>query len=205
LKFYNEEGIEQLFKKATGSMGSQNARSLATVWALDQLSSKTKALLQVISLLDPDDIPEELLIDKSGEVKLGNYPKTRGDYYDARSELLSSSLINQNADQERLSLHRLIQDTTRAIMDEQELTAAFQSAMSLLISAWPFQSMKEHHSIARFSKCEAIFPSVLRLKNRHESLMRDSINFPLNIRFAKLFNDVGWWGSILKNHDCMFH
>jgi hypothetical protein len=192
LKFYNEEGIEQLFKKATDLMGARNARSLATVWALDQLSSNTKALLQVISLLDPDDIPEELLIHKSSDADLGDYPKTRGDYYDARSELLSSSLINQNADQEKLSLHRLIQDTTRAIMNEKELIATFQVAMSLLLSAWPFQSMKDHHSTSRFRKCEAIFPSVLRLKNKLQSLIDDSVDVPLNIRYARLFNDVGW-------------
>jgi hypothetical protein len=51
-----------------------------------------RAILQVICLLDPDGVPEGLLIDKLGEVKLQDYPQTMGEYYDARLELLSSSL-----------------------------------------------------------------------------------------------------------------
>ena len=192
LKYYNEEGIEKLFRKQTDLSDGQSISSLATVWALDRLSREARALLQVICLLDPDNIPEEILIDKSSEVKLEHYPKSRGDYYDARLELVSSSLVNQNADQERLSLHRLIQDTVKAMMNQEGLVAAFQAATSLIISAWEFQSMKEHHSIARFSKCETVFPSVLRLKNGLEPHIKESPDFPVDIRVARLFNDTGW-------------
>ena len=110
LDYYNEEGIEALLKKQSELTG-QDVSSLVTVWALDRLSQSTKTLLRVICLLDPDQIPEELLIDKDKEVKLEHYPKSRGDYYNARSELVSSSLINQSAGQ--VSLHRLIQDTAK--------------------------------------------------------------------------------------------
>jgi hypothetical protein len=192
-KFYNEEGILRLFDRQTGANESQQFRSLATVWALDQLSANTKALLQVICLLDPDGIPEGLLIDKLGEVKLQDYPQTMGEYYDARLELLSSSLITRNANEDKLSLHRLIQDTAKAMMGKQELIAAFEAANSLVISAWPFQSMKEHHSIARFTECEAIFPSVLRLKLGLTELIQTASDFQPDIRVARLLNDTGWY------------
>jgi hypothetical protein len=193
LKYYNEEGIQGIFEKHTEPTDSHRARSLATVWAFDQLSKSTKALLQVICLLDPDDIPEELLIDKCGVVKLESYPKSKGAYYDASSELVSSSLINKDPDLERLSLHRLIQDTAKAVMTKEELVAAFQAATSLILEVWPFQSMEEHHSVARFSKCETLFPSVLRLKAGLEPLIKDATDFPLDIRVARLFNDTGWY------------
>jgi tetratricopeptide (TPR) repeat protein len=196
LKYYNEEGIEGLFDKQTERETADNAhtiRSLATVWALDRLSKGTRALLQVICLLDPDEIPEELLINKSASAKLDGYPTSRGDYYKARSELVASSLINQDAEHKNISLHRLIQETAKARMEPNELVAAFQAAGSLIISAWPFQSMKEHHSVARFSRCEAIFPSVLRLKDGLEPLIQASVDFPLDIGLAKLFNDTGWY------------
>lgn len=192
LKFYETEGIEQLQKKQSTSTDSEKARSLATVWALDSLSPQTMGLLQVICLLDPDNIPEEILVENCGDVELSGYPKSRGDYYDARAELLQSSLINQNAEQEQLSLHRLIQETTKAMMGESRLFEVFQAALSLVALTWPFQSMKEHHSIARFGKCGAVFPSVLRLKNGLEPLIRGPSNFPLDIRMAQLFNDTGW-------------
>lgn len=199
LKYHNEEGIEALLKKQSESI-SQGVSSLATLWALDRLSKSTRTLLQVICLLDPDHIPEDLLIDKNSEVKLEHYPKSRGDYYNARSELVSSSLINHNADQ--ISLHRLIQDTAKSMMSGEELIAAFQAAISLVVSAWQVQSMKEHHSVARFSKCEGVFPSVLRLKNGLEPLIQEPGDFPFDIRVAKLFNDTGWYDP--TPHGCEY-
>lgn len=192
LQFYNEEGIEQLHKNLPDSTYPENARSLATVWALDRLSPKTRALLQVVCLLDPDDIPEELLVDESSEIELSDYPKNRGEYFRARGELLSSSLIQQNVEYQKLKLHRLVQDATKFMMDEGQLFEDFRAAIRLVISAWPIQSLKEHHSIARFSKCEIIFPSVLRLKNGLEPFITGPSNFALDIRVAQLFNDTGW-------------
>lgn len=192
LKYYDEEGIEELFKKQTKVAGESQASSLATLWSLDRLSSSTKALLQVICFLDPDDIPEELLIDKAAGTSLANYPKSRGHYYDARLELVSSSLIGQNVQQEKLFLHRLVQDTIKSMMTREELISAFQSATSLVLDAWPFQSLKEHHSVARFSRCEVTFPSVLRLRNNMEILVEKYPDFPLDMRLARLFNDAGW-------------
>lgn len=193
LRLYNDEGVESLYGMQIGADNEPVRRSLMTLWALDKRSSKTKALLQVISLLDPDEIPEDLLIGKRGVVTHENYPQSTGNYYQARAELLASSLINQNTEQKKIGLHRILQDTVRGRMTEGELAIAFQTALNLVVAAWPFQSMKEHHSIARFSKCEDIFPSVLRLKDRIEHLIQSSTSFPLDIRVARLFNDVGWY------------
>jgi hypothetical protein len=53
--------------------------------------------------------------------------------------------------------------------------------------------MREHHWIARFPKCETIFPSILRLKSRAEEFIRDGRDYALNIELAKLLNDTGWY------------
>jgi hypothetical protein len=193
LKLYNEEGIVRLQKMQNVFSKSDRVSSLVTLWSLDRLSVCTKALLWVISLLDPDEIPEELLLNKSGHLELPNYPETRKDYLLARAELLSSSLIQQNDEQQKISLHRLTQETARAMMDQSQLFQAFQTAIQLVMGEWPIQSMKEHHWIARFNKCEPIFPSILRLKSRAEEFIRDGCDFALNIRLAKLFNDTGWY------------
>ncbi|KAK4143117.1 uncharacterized protein C8A04DRAFT_29133 [Dichotomopilus funicola] len=192
LKYYQEEADN-----------ASAIRSLATVWALDRLSPGTKALLQVICLLDPDEISEELLIDKTAAVKIPNYPTTRDEYYKAQSELISPSLINHWEQQDitpdsfhstnKISLHRLIQDTAKARMTPDELVAAFHAAGALIIASWPFQNMKDHHSVARFTACKALFPSVLRLKNGLEPLVQGSDDFPLDISWARLFNHAGWY------------
>ncbi|KAL4787536.1 hypothetical protein BJX76DRAFT_318309 [Aspergillus varians] len=192
LRFYNEDGIERLQRRTSGTTESEKVRSLATVWALDCLSLGTKALLQVICLLDPDDIPEELLLDKSHAVELKNYSEGRVQYLHAGAELLSSSLISQNAEQGKLSLHRLVQEIARGMMDETKLFKALRAATQLVTSAWSFQSLKEHHSVARFGKCEAIFRCVFRLKTGIEPFIGNHKEAPLDIQLADLFNGTGW-------------
>ena len=96
-----------------------------------------------------------------------------------------------NEEQEKIALHRLIQETVRGLMNEGQLFKAFKTALYLLMSVWPFQSMVEHHSIARFPKCEALFPSLLRLKDGIEPLIR-SHNLSLGVSIARLLNDAGW-------------
>ncbi|UPK93796.1 hypothetical protein LCI18_004731 [Fusarium solani-melongenae] len=191
-EFLQEEGIENLYARQSGSRNAQKTQSLATYWALDCLSDPAKALLQVMCLLDPDDIPEDILIDKSGQVSLTDYPGSRGDYYSARRELFSYSLIKQNRTN-KLSLHRLVQDAAKLMMEKDQLVSAFQAASKLIVSAWPFQSIKEHHSTARFSKCEDIFPCVLCLKDGLLSILETTPDFPMDISLARLFNDTGWY------------
>ncbi|RSL54940.1 hypothetical protein CEP54_009623 [Fusarium duplospermum] len=192
LEFLQEEGIEKLYERQSGSTDKQKTQSLVTYWALDRLSGPTKALLQVMCLLDPDDIPEDILIDKHGQVKLTGYPRSRGNYYSARGELLSSSLISQKRNN-KLSLHRLVQDAAKAMMEKDQLVSTFQAAAKLIVSAWPFQSIKEHHSTVRFSKCEDIFPCVLRLKDGLQSILATMPDFPVDISLTRLFNDTGWY------------
>ncbi|CCC14292.1 unnamed protein product [Sordaria macrospora k-hell] len=194
LDLFNEEGIHALFQwQAESSKDQQKGQSLATYWALDTLPKESMALLRVISLLDPDDIPEDLLIDRKKVVKLEGYPTSRGEYHNAKAELLASSLMNQHTETYKLRLHRLVQDATRRTMKPDELISAFEAASNLVLEAWPFQSMINHHSVERFGKCEALFPSVLRLKNRIELQVKEYPGFPLDIRLAQLFNDTGWY------------
>lgn len=199
LKYYEEEGIERLLT-LLDSKESIGAHSLVTLWALKRLLPATRALLQVISLLDPDKIPEDLLIDRKNEVQLDHYPKTIGEYYKARAQLIASSLVVQNVGQGNLALHRLIQDTARALMDQEQLRLAFQAVGNLVISAWTFQKVEQHHSTKRFEDCERVFPSVLRLKNGLEPFIRQQSDFVSDLRLARLFNDTGWY-SVPTWHD----
>lgn len=195
LKLLDDKGIATTFQTAFDLYKGQESRSLATIWALDRLAGPTRALLQVMCLLDPDAIPEELLTSHSVKQDLPDYPKTQLEYLRARGELLSSSLISLHEESGEIAIHRLIQDTVLHDMKREGLEAAYQVAISLTIAIWPFQSMKEHHSVARFSKCEVFFPSVLRLKDGLEPMIRER-SLPLkNLEAARLFNDVGWYVS----------
>ncbi|KAL6895043.1 hypothetical protein GGI43DRAFT_424491 [Trichoderma evansii] len=192
-KLLDDKGIATTFQTTADLYRGQKSRSLATIWALDRLEGPTRALLQVICLLDPDAIPEELLTSGSVGQDVSDYPKTRLEYLRARGELLSSSLINLHEESGELSIHRLIQDSVLHAMSRGQLEAAYRAAIALAIAIWPFQPMQEHHSIERFSKCKTFFPSVLRLKDGINPLIREGSFSPANLEAARLFNDVGWY------------
>jgi hypothetical protein len=191
LEFWDKEGIAQLEQMQPVSTASEKARSLATVWALDRLSAVTIALLQVLSFLDPDSIPEHILKDHLGNAPLEAFPKTRGEYFTARAQLLSSSLVSHNIKEEQISLHRLIQDTIRAMIKPGNLLATVRTALDMVVMAWPFQLPSELHSNKRFAECARIFPCILRLRAWVEQLILEK-NFDPGTSFAKLLNDTGW-------------
>ncbi|OBT70593.1 hypothetical protein VF21_10401, partial [Pseudogymnoascus sp. 05NY08] len=81
--------------------------TLGTVWALDDLK-EGRALLEVISFLDPDSIPESLLEKNPA-----------------------------NRDKKTLRVHRLIQDTVRTQMDEATFNEVYARAIDMISARWP--------------------------------------------------------------------
>lgn len=186
LRCCSKGGIDKILERQGKIQGGRYL-----YWSLDRLSDPARALLQVISLLDQDNIPRKMLLYRTSKAKLRNYPSCVAEYMDAQEELFSSSLLNLDRDQWKLSLHRLVQDLVRLSMDEDTLFAAFHMALDLVIIGWPFQSTKDHNPIARLEKCEQVFPSVLCLKDGLKQLINTSPHFPLNVDIARLLNDAG--------------
>lgn len=111
-------------------------QTLGTVWALDDLK-EGRALLEVISFLDPDSIPESLLEKNPACKGWDRYPQTALEYSKARAELLSRSLIYRNRDKKTLRVHRLIQDTVRAQMDDATFNEVYSRTLDMLGARWP--------------------------------------------------------------------
>ena len=111
-------------------------QTLGTVWALDDLK-EGRALLEVISFLDPDSIPESLLEKNPACRDWDRYPKTSLEYSKARAELLSRSLIYRNRDRKTLRVHRLIQDTVRTQMDDATFNDVYSRVLDMIAARWP--------------------------------------------------------------------
>ena len=191
LKLYNEAGAKQLHKLGMNSTKTGYIRNLSTVWALDTLPLETLTMFQVISLLDPDRIPEIILISGAAEVKVESYPKPLLVYLRARANLIKSSLVSINDEKKQLSVHRVVQDQTRAEMDEEQFRKIFQAAVTLLCKVWPFQSRRKSHYISRIDKCEELYPCVVRLKRAFDQAEAAS-GFQPDDEFAALIHDLGW-------------
>ncbi|KAF2673381.1 hypothetical protein BT63DRAFT_421538 [Microthyrium microscopicum] len=171
LDLYERETVRSDFYK-DGVMSVQ--KNLYTVWAFEDLSPQALALLYVISFLDPDQIPEELLLNMANveEIdRIKDYPQDTAEFVAARTELTKSSLLKRNRERKELIIHRIVQDTSRARMDVDTFKAVFNGVQSLLYITWPFSMFD--HSVERLKKCEPTVPhvaSMLRIYGESDML-----------------------------------
>ena len=169
--------------------------NLATVWSLQQFSESGETLLQVLSMLDPDSVPETLLNHYSGKIELKGYPADMIAYYRARAELMGASLVslvNQAETQKDLALHRLLQDVVLARMDESRLTTVFNAVLQSINLEWPFQSLHERHTRDRWNQCSLLYPHVAHLKRLASSLEPIKHKSLESTTFVALLSDAGW-------------
>jgi hypothetical protein len=195
LEYYDREQCVKDFIDFNLGQDTGYEHTLSTVWALDRLSRGASSLLEVISLIDPDRIQEEILEQDSSTVQIEDgrgYPQDPSEYLKARAELIKSSLITRNKIQHIIRVHRLTQDGVRAAMDHKRLQQTFNSAVSLISSVWPFVTIDRRHNITRWEKCDSLVPHILRLKNFYSSFNAPPKTLEPGIKFAKLLNDVGW-------------
>ena len=108
-------------------------------WALDVLDDQAAALLNILSMLDPDGIPEEILTASPSFMPIAYYPSQILEYKAARAMLLSHGLVSRDEGKGRLVLHRLIQDAARRRMSKDYTIAAFNSCVALINAVWPYQ------------------------------------------------------------------
>lgn len=165
--------------------------TIASVWALESLKHG-RTLLEVLSFLDPDEIHEVILTTHADVVSLANFPKASSAYQTARTELLQCSLISRDKAAEKIQVHRLIQDTTRAKLNEKEFKAVFSAALTLISSVWPHQSFSWRHGVARWRVCEQLFPHIRKLKCHAARLAYAYETLEADFELAKLLTDAGW-------------
>lgn len=178
--------------------------TVASVWALENLK-KGSGLLAVLSMLDPDGIPEKMLEQSVGKISHANFPSTATDYQTARSELLNSCLISKDREAKKILVHRLIQDGTRARMTKDQFIAAFSAATEAVCNVWPSTGFGTRHNVDRWMECEELSPHVIRLKNRFSRLSQAArAVLAENLHFAHLLNEFGWYVSeLLDNVDML--
>jgi hypothetical protein len=161
-------------------------------WALETLEGGSSALLDILSMLDPDGIPERILTAEPTYIYVENYPSSRSAYEDARAELLGYGLVKRDRNSGNLMLHRLVQDAARQRMSKDHSRAVFNSCVKLLNAVWPYQNFTWRHSISRWPECEELFPHIIRLQKFAKHI--DTLITDLNgaYEYARLTTDAGW-------------
>lgn len=194
LRSYEErQGQQRLLQwPLSGSLLQQTnrERSIASVWALDSLANG-KELLDVLSMLDPDGIPEILFSHETADDDPAKDQRME-EYKKARNELLVRSLVTSNKREKKLFVHRIVQDVARARMRQSDLRETFFSCVRLLCARWPFEVLTWRHGIVRWAACEDLFPHIERLKNLYPEITQSTNMFEDYFAFARLLVDAGW-------------
>jgi hypothetical protein len=167
LRYRKERSHAELFSL---KLGPSKARvgyehTIASVWALEHLDEGSQALLQAMSLLDPDSIPEYILEENPAASTWPGYPLTSAEYQNARTELIQRSLVIRQKDKKTLNIHRLIQDAVRARMTDDEFSKAISSMLSFVSAVWPYEQFSFGNEIYRWARCQELFPHILKLQS----------------------------------------
>ena len=182
LHAYSEDGT--LRKEARGN--------IASFWAIDQLSVRSRSLLQVLAILDPDCIPEKIVNQYAAQPgHLTDYPKSDWEYSSARGELLRTSLVERNQSRNEINMHRVVQDTVVAMMSKGELFAVFLAAAAMVKAAWGDTPLDKRHDWQLSKARASLFPHTECLKALYEKLYADT-RFENCLEFAILMNEAAW-------------
>jgi hypothetical protein len=192
--FGDHEGSQAFFdwQNPDKSRSTSNYQSnVASVWAFDRLG-KGAALINIISMLDPDAIPESIFTSPLRENDSELVRSIKSNYVAARTELLARSLVTGNKEKRKLSVHRLVQDVARARLRQPDLRQYFLACVELINGRWTFQELTWRHGIARWENCEELFPHIQRLKTVFPLITPPPDSFD-DYEFAKLLIDSGWY------------
>jgi hypothetical protein len=177
---------------------SDNERSLsnyeynvASVWAFDRLEEGVH-LMNVVCMLDPDAIPEALFTSPITARSSELIRDLKAGYVSTRTELLARSLITGNKREKKIFVHRLVQDVARARMPQSDIRIYFTACVELINEIWPFQQLTWRHGVARWAKCEELFPHVQRLKTMFPTITPSPDSFE-DYEFARLLIDSAWY------------
>jgi hypothetical protein len=191
-KYDDESSRRQLHAFEEAGSRRQEARgNMSTIWAIEQLDPSSRVLLQLCSMLDPDCIEERILKDFDlASQHASDYPKDWMAYSRTRAELLKRSLVTRNEDRQELRIHRVVQDSLKAKMTNEQAATMFSSALALVNKAWGPTPLAKRHDRSLSKTREGLFPHALVLKTIFEKLY--SNESAVAVPMAVLMNEAAW-------------
>ncbi|KAK3718564.1 hypothetical protein LTR37_005068 [Vermiconidia calcicola] len=192
-----DQGKAEKLHKTSVKQSSDYNFTLSTVWAIEGLHEKILSLLNVLALLDSDGINEEILMCGDWTSNDPLYPASIAEYEDAKAELSVRSLIeNRNDDDtagDQITLHRTVQDAVRAKMSPEQFHLAFETAVELLLRAWPVKGRIWHYPVDKWPYCEALALHLIKLHSRYGATNAATGHPGESTSFAQLLIHGGWY------------
>ena len=171
LDIYNDEAERANLHSIR--VGSQHNYSLtlSSTWAFETLSPGAACLLSIMSLLDGERIQEGIFTTSPERGHLSDLPISISSYSKELTQLLKTSLVFRNQDEEELTIHSIVQDVVRGklMAKPDSFITSFIGAVNLLTTVWPYVSTPQfgypaYDRVDRWEQCERILPHIFRLK-----------------------------------------
>lgn len=135
---YDErESQEELLKTRLDSY----RYSVASVFALENLSENGTNLLNMLSMLDSDGIPESFFT-SSSSTELKAFPAFHPTLRQAKKDLPDTSLISEEKSSGKVYIHQLVQGVARMRMSTVTYRKVFMTCVKLISGVWPFDPLR---------------------------------------------------------------
>lgn len=170
----------------------QYTRTLSTVWDLEKFSPSALSLLNVLIFLDPDEIAEYILKQYVPTSQVESWPNPENTYIEARSELLSTSLVKRNKDHKTLNLHRLVQEVGQGKLGVESARTYYVFAIKLLHSAWRFQDDRFSREDFKREEADKVLPHILAIHPRYPELGGEYLSSDQRRQFVTLLSESAW-------------
>jgi hypothetical protein len=195
LEYYEERQFQSdIYKLKIEEGDKSQQRSFFDILAFENFDVHALRLLEMLSLLDPDSIPEFLLLPQKEGIELPDkYPKTKTTYEAARNYLQRRSLISRNMDKQELTIHRVIQECVRARMSDNDLHDTLQGAINLVTQAWSPTAGRWDYVMDRWSQCGILFPHIETLRDEFLKFPDELFGRDERLKVAKLLIEAGWY------------
>jgi hypothetical protein len=184
----------ELFRQPVGNkrkLGYEH--TILSVWGIEKLKVSGD-LLDVLSFLDPDGIPEQIFQDIAISTDMENFLNSQRKYENARAELLQSSMVSRHRTAKILVTHRLIQDTVRAWMSDERYSVVCITTLQVLSGAWPYEEefgfIKNETS--RWLLCNELYKHILHIRSLATRLSPPLTISKPHIQPPKLILEAAW-------------
>jgi hypothetical protein len=179
---FNENSIRRTTYSQTIEMTfEQSFRSLHT----------GRSLLEVLSFFDPDEIQVYIFQDWDNTKPNEPFCQSKSASISSLKELLAASLVRQSSDAKTISVHRLIQEIVQSKLSPGRFNSTFESAVSLLFSAWP---LNKHGTVPNhIANIEKLLPHLLKVygfSSKYTLKVPYGVSEATKYKLIKLFDDT---------------
>ncbi len=193
LKLYQRQHIALL--KRRGGLSTEHPEPVATTWALsfervEQADALAAELLRLCAFLDPDAIPEEILVAGLQQLAVYSSEMHQLRFNEAIGSLLRFSLVRRNGETHTITVHRLIQSVVRDNLLPEKQSEWIHRVVHLLSEAFP--SAVE---VTSWPLCEKFLPHALLCTHWIE------LAYITSMKAASLLNAIGYYLNMRARYE----